>query len=292
MSNFVKRRVMPPIPADLSGKVAVVTGATAGIGKEAAYGLAKLGARVVMCGRTPAKLEATIAELEARGAARDRFETGIADLALVPSARALAVELASRHAGLDILLNNAGCYPAARTITPDGHEEAWATNVLAYEALTTGLLPSLRAARGRIVYVASTRAGNLDLDDLDFRRRRWTGLRAYEQSKQANRLLAWAWDRRLAGTGVTINVAHPGGVATSIAGRQTGLYGALARLAFRTQRTPTHGADTPLWLAASPDLADRSGAFYKDRLSIPCRWQPEISLCEALWRRTQQQLAG
>lgn len=279
MSKFVK--------ADLAGQIAIVTGATSGIGKEAAYGLANLGARVVICGRTRAKIDGVIAELAARGVPAERFEAGLADLARVPAARELAASLAQRFPRLDILLNNAGCYPAAHAITPDGHEEAWATNVLAYEALTTGLLPSLRAARGRIVYVASTRAGNLDLDDLDFHRRRWSGVRAYEQSKQANRMLAWAWDRRLAGTGVSINVAHPGGVATGIAGRQTGWYGALARLAFRTQRTPTHGAETPLWLAAVPQP---SGGFYKDRSPIPCQWRASISEGERLWHLTQAQL--
>lgn len=278
MSNFVK------------DKIAVVTGATAGIGREAAYGLAKQGARVVVCGRSQAKVDATITELVGRGVPRDRFEVGLADLSSVAATRALGEELAARHPRLDILLDNAGCYPDRRTITPEGYEEAWATNVLAYEALTTALLPSLRAARGRIVYVASTRAGGLDLDDLTYQRRRWTGVRAYSQSKQANRMLAWAWDRRLAGTGVTINVAHPGGVATSIAGRQTGVYGMLARLAFKTQRTPTKGAETPVWLASAPELDGRSGGFYKDRRELRCEWRGDIEQGEALWRVTRQQI--
>lgn len=279
MSNFVK------------DKIAVVTGATAGIGREAAYGLAEQGARVVLCGRSLAKVDATIAELAARGVPRDRFEVGLADLSSVAATRALGADLARRFPRLDILLDNAGCYPDRRTITPEGYEEAWATNVLAYEALTTALLPSLRAARGRIVYVASTRAGGLDLDDLTYQRRRWTGIRAYSQSKQANRMLAWAWDRRLAGTGVTINVAHPGGVATSIAGRQSGVYGVLARLAFRTQRTPTKGAETPVWLASAPELDGRSGGFYKDRRELRCEWRGDIEHGEALWRLTQDQVA-
>src|SRR5690242_5987160 len=107
MSNYVK------------DKIAVVTGATSGIGKEAAYGLARQGARVVLCGRSSEKLEATRRELVARGV-EDRFEIGVADLARVASARKLAAELAARFPRLDILLDNAGCYPGARVITADG----------------------------------------------------------------------------------------------------------------------------------------------------------------------------
>lgn len=283
MSNFVKPE---------GGRVAVVTGATSGIGLEAALGLAKQGvARVVLCGRSADKLATTRAALVARGAP-DVFETAVADLSRVSAARGLAADLAARLPRLDILLNNAGCFPGPRVITADGFEEAWATNVLAYEAMTTALLPSLRAARGRIVYVASTKAGNLDLDDLTFARRKWNGIRAYEQSKQANRMLAWAWDRRLAGSGVTINVAHPGGVNTGIAGRQTGLFGVLARLAFRTQRSPAKGADTSIWLAADPALDGRSGGFYYDRRPLPCRWRGDVEAGERLWTLTQGQLGS
>ena len=282
---------LEPIPADLTGQTAVVTGATSGIGKEAAYGLARLGAHVVLVGRSEARLRATIDELAARGVPADRCSTGIADLGRTTEVRALAAALAARHPRLDVLLNNAGCYPGARVITPEGFEEGWATNVLAYELMTRGLLEPIKAARGRVVYVASTMAGDLDLDDLTFARRRWSGIRAYRQSKQANRMLAWAWERKLAGTGVTINVAHPGGVATNIHHRQRGVWGLLNRIAFATQRTPTRGADTPLWLAASPEVADTSGRFYKDRRTLHCRWKADRDPIDRLWATVEEQLA-
>lgn len=282
---------LEPIAADLTGKVAVVTGATSGIGKEAAWGLVRLGARVTLVGRSGAKLAAAVDELVARGAARERLGVAVADLARVPAVKALAAELAARHPVLDILLNNAGIYPARRVLTADGFEESWATNTLAYEVLTTGLRDAVVAARGRIVYVGSTQAGGLDLDDLDWSRRWWNGIRAYRQTKQANRMLAWAWSRRLAPTGVTVNVAHPGGVSTNIAGRHTGVYGVLSRMAFRTQRTPALGADVLVWLAASPEVAGKSGGFYKDRRPLICPWKAEVDACEVLWQRCQDQIA-
>jgi NAD(P)-dependent dehydrogenase (short-subunit alcohol dehydrogenase family) len=283
-------RPLEPIPVDLQGRSAVVTGATSGIGKEAAYALARLGATVVVVGRTEDKARTAADELEARGVPRARLETAGADFSSVAAVTRLADELAARYPELDVLLNNAGCYPSARVMTPEGLEESWATNVLSYEVMTTRLLGPVKAARGRIVYVASTRAGDLDASDLEWSRRRFSGVGAYSQSKQANRMLAWAWSRRLAGSGVTIQVAHPGGVATNIAGRQTGLYGWLARLVFKTQRTPTMGADVLVWLAASPELEGRAVGLFKDRREIPCRFAADVAASEALWTLCQEQI--
>lgn len=281
------RRAPPRLALDLGGKVAVVTGATSGIGREAAWELARMGARVTLVGRTRDKAKAVLEELVTRGANRDRLEYAAADLARTGAVRGLADELAARHPRIDILLNNAGCYPAGRAITPDGFEESWATNTLAYEILTTRLHPNVAAARGRIVYVGSTQAGDLEEDDLDWSRRGWNGVVAYRQTKQANRMLAWAWARRLEGSGATINVAHPGGVNTNIPARHGGLYGALAKVVFATQRTPAHGADVLVWLCASPDVAGKSGGFYKDRREITCEWKRDVARGERLWERCQ-----
>lgn len=282
-------RPLQPIPVDLTGKRVVVTGASAGIGHEAALELARLGADVTVVARSAAKAAATIDALVARGAARVRLAGEHADLGRLAEVRALGDRLATSHPRLDVLINNAGCYPGQRVITAEGLEEAWVTNVLAYEALTTRLHDSVRAARGRIVYTASTMAGDLDVDDLDWARRGWNGIKAYRQSKQANRMLAWAWARRLEGSGATINVAHPGGVRTNIAHRQRGLWGVLNRLAFLTQRSPRMGGDVLVWLAASPEVVGSAG-FYKDRLAIPCQWRDDVDAQERLWALCQQQL--
>lgn len=285
-------RPLEPIPVDLTGRLMIVTGATAGIGHEAALALAGLGATVVVVGRTAAKAAAAIDALVARSAARDRLSPEHADLGSLAEVKALAARLAAAHPRIDALVNNAGCYPGQRVITADGLEEAWVTNVLAYEALTTALHPAVVAARGRIVYTASTMAGDLDVDDLDWSRRGWNGIKAYRQSKQANRMLAWTWARRLDGTGATINVAHPGGVRTNIAHRQRGLWGVLNRLAFLTQRSPRLGGDVLVWLAASREVAGASGGFYKDRHRLPCPWHGDVDAQERLWALCQRQLAA
>ncbi len=282
-------RPLEPILVDLTGQRVVVTGASAGIGHEAALELCKLGADVTVVARSAAKAAAAIDALVSRGAARARLTGEHADLGKLAEVRALAERLATAHPRLDVLVNNAGCYPGQRVITADGLEEAWVTNVLAYEALTTRLHEAVAAARGRIVYTASTMAGDLDVDDLDWSRRGWNGIKAYRQSKQANRMLAWAWARRLEGTGATINVAHPGGVRTNIAHRQRGLWGVLNRLAFLTQRSPRMGGDVLVWLAASPEASGSAG-FYKDRRAIACQWRDDVAAQERLWALCQRQL--
>jgi NAD(P)-dependent dehydrogenase (short-subunit alcohol dehydrogenase family) len=282
---------LAPIEVDLTGRTAVVSGATAGIGLEVAHGLAALGGTVVMLGRSAESALRGRQQLLERGVDPALLRTEHADLARLPQVRELGKRLAEAYPRVDALVNNAGCYPGELILTPEGLEESWATNVLSYEVLATALLPSLTAAGGRIVDVASTLAGHLDTDDLLWARRPWRGQRAYQQSKQANRMLAWAWDRRLRGTGVTINVAHPDGTATNIAHRQKGLFGLAARLAFRTQRPPAEGADTVLWLAAAPELAGHSGGFYWRRQTIECGWQGDVEGCDRLWELTRQQIA-
>jgi NAD(P)-dependent dehydrogenase (short-subunit alcohol dehydrogenase family) len=280
-----------PIEADLTGRVAVVTGATSGIGREVAHGLARLGARVVLVGRSQDKADSARAELVARGVDPDRLETAVADLSRLSEVAGLGRDLARRLPRLDVLVNNAGCYPGPKVITPEGFEESWATNVLAYDLLTQLLQGSLRGARGRLVFVSSSMARNLDLDDLLWKRRRWSGMKAYAQSKQADTMLAWSWERRFAGSGVTVNVAHPDGTATNIAHRQRGLWGLVTRIAFSTQRTPAEGADTILWLAAAPELQGSGGGFYVRRRTLPGQFRDDLDSCDELARVTAEQLA-
>jgi NAD(P)-dependent dehydrogenase (short-subunit alcohol dehydrogenase family) len=158
---------------------------------------------------------------------------------------------------------HAGIQSATRTETPGGIETVFATNVLGYHHLTRDLLPLLKAAeRARIVIVASTYAGGLDFDDLEFTRRPWNNIGSYKQSKQANRLWTWALVRRLQGTKVTANAMSPGFV-------DTGLYGDMApgrRMFMKVLtkifgRSVTKGADTIMWLALSPDVEGRTSLF-------------------------------
>ena len=270
------------VQADLAGKTCVVTGASAGIGLATARELARLGARVVMAVRDPEKGER--ARRSVMGATGREVEMAVVDLASRESIRAFARDLAGRYPKLDVLVNNAGIWSESRKLSPDGVELVWATNVLGYFLATDLLLPRLRAAgRARVVNVASQLAGDLDLADVQFERRPWSGRAAYAQSKQADRMLTWALARRLAGAGVTANAMHPGFVATEIFGKGGGLVGLGASLYAKLRgRRPEEGADTVAWLAASPDVEGRSGLFWIDRQERRCRFRDEPAE-EALW---------
>jgi NAD(P)-dependent dehydrogenase (short-subunit alcohol dehydrogenase family) len=271
-----------PVRADLAGKTCVVTGASAGIGLAAARELARLGARVVMAVRDPEKGERARRAIE--GATGRDVEMAVVDLASRESVRSFARDLSARHPRLDVLVNNAGIWSERRRLSPDGVELVWATNVLAYFLVTELLLPCLRSAgHARVVNVASQLAGGLDLADVEFEARPWSGKAAYAQSKQADRMLTWALARRLEGTGVTANAMHPGFVSTEIFGKGGGLVSLAASLYAKLRgRRPEEGADTVVWLAASPDVEGRSGLFWIDRQERRCRFRDEAQE-EALW---------
>ena len=271
-----------PLRADLSGRTCLVTGASAGIGLAAAHGLARLGARVVMAVRNPEKGER--ARRAVMGATGREVEMAVVDLGSRRSIRAFARDFAARHPKLDVLVNNAGIWSERRKVSPDGVELVWATNVLNYFLVTELLLPQLKSAgRARVVNVASQLAGDLDLADVQFERRPWSGRAAYAQSKQADRMLTWALARRLSGTGVTANAMHPGFVATEIFGKGGGLVSLGASLYSKIRgRRPEEGADTVVWLAASADVESRSGLFWIDRQERRCRFRDEAGE-EALW---------
>lgn len=272
-----------PVRADLRGKTCLVTGASAGIGKAAAAGLARLGARVVMAVRDPEKGER--ARREVMGAAGSgEVELAIVDLARRESIRAFARDLERGVSRLDVLVNNAGVWLSRRRKGPDGIELTWATNVLGYFLATEALRPQLEAAgRARVVNLASQLAGGLELDDVEFARRPYDGRAAYAQSKQADRLYTWTLARRLAGTGVTANAVHPGFVATEIFGKGGGLVGAFASLYAKLRaKRPAEGADTVVYLAASPDVEGRTGLYWADRQERRCRFRDPAQE-EALW---------
>lgn len=273
----------------MQGRVCVVTGASSGIGLEVARGLARLGAHVILAcrdeGRGREALDAIV-----RSVPDAPLELSLVDLASQRSTRAWADDLRSRHPRLHVLVNNAGIWSSRRRVSPDGIELTWATNVLGYFLATELLRETLvRSPPARIVNVASELARDLDLDDVGFERRAYSGLVAYAQSKQANRLHTWALARRLEGTGVTANAMHPGGVRTGIFLKGGGVLGVLAALYGRFKgRSPTEGADTVVWLASDPALADVNGRFFVDRRERPCRLRdPEAE--ERLWALCERQ---
>ncbi len=272
------------VHAQLAGRSCVVTGASSGIGLAAALELARRGGRVILAVRSAERGEAARRAIrEATGATA--VEPALVDLSSQASIRAFARELAGRLDRLHVLVNNAGVWASRKRRSPDGIELTWATNVLGYHLLTAQLLPLLRSAgAARLVNVASDMAGGLDLSDVQYDRRPYVGRAAYAQSKQADRMLTWALGRRLAGSEVTANAVHPGFVATGIFAKGGGALGRLVSLYARLRaKTPQQGADTLVYLAASPEVEGRSGQYWADRRQQPCRFRDQRQE-EALWQ--------
>jgi dehydrogenase/reductase SDR family protein 12 len=272
----VRRRLFAWTPLErlgLDGKVAIVTGATSGLGRCAAELLANQGATVCIVGRNAERTEKARAEIAAATGAS--VEAGLADLALLADARAFAASFAERHDRLDVLVHNAGALTHRYHATPEGNEVTLATHVLSPFLLTSALRPSLEAsAPSRVILVASGGAytERLDVAALDPAPAAYDGVRAYARCKRAQVTLAEEWTRHLAGTAVTVNAMHPGWSDTP--GIRTALPG-FSRLLGPLLRTPEQGADTIAWLAAAPEPAGLSGRFYLDRRPRPIHRLPK-----------------
>jgi retinol dehydrogenase 12 len=267
----------------MKGTVCVVTGATSGIGKAAATALARLGATVVMVGRDRGRTEAAAAQIAPVSASPPRAE--IADLASLEQVRGLAGRLAGLDR-IDVLINNAGLVLGERRITPDGLEHVFALNHLAPFLLTNLLLPKLTAsAPARVVTVTSDAhsAARLDLSDPNLEHG-WDSWRSYANSKLANILFTRELARRLDGTGVTANCAHPGVVRTGF-GRESR---PVLRLGITIARpfmlSPERGAGTIVYLASSPDVAGQTGGYYvKRQQREPSAAARDDTLARELW---------
>jgi NAD(P)-dependent dehydrogenase (short-subunit alcohol dehydrogenase family) len=251
-------------PADASQRVALVTGASAGIGLAIAAGLARLGYSLVLGVRDQGRGEAARRTIIAASPGA-RVSLGLVDTGRPASIRALFGRLAELPR-LDVLVNNAGVAPETRQETPEGLELCFAVNVLGYFVAGELATPLLARTGGRIVNVASQYAGGLELDDLELRRRGWERHLAYRQTKEADRLLSWDSGRRFRSLGVTANAYAPGAVATRmLKSFFPGMQG----------RSPAEGADTGVWLAADTGIEGMSGRFFMDRREISCEFRDE-----------------
>ena len=271
---------------------AVITGATGGIGRWIALGLADAGYRLFVIGRNPAALEATRGWIGGRvpGAA---IETILADLSLLSETRAAAAAVLSRADRLALLVNNAGTLSPRRVATAEGHERTLAVNHLAPFVLTRCLLPALRreAAGGggaRIVDVGSSTSdrARIDPDDLELVRH-WGMVRAYSSSKLALLMTSLTLARQLEGSGVTVNVVHPGMVATGLV-RNPGVVGLAWKLMAPFVLSERQGADTPLHAALSAECEGISGAYLKRRRPArPNRLALDRPLCRRVLEATE-----
>ena len=285
----------------MQSKVALVTGATNGIGEAIAEALAKQGANVLIVGRNEEKCAETTERLK-KSTSNSNLTYYVADLSVQREVRRLASELEQTIKRLDVLVNNAGAWFTERKLSADGIEMTWALNHLGYFLLThelTDLLKRTAAEQGeaRIINQASSahHEGVMHWDDLEFDRSWATeakgsvgaGWGAYAQSKLANVLHAFALARRLEGTGVVANAVHPGVVVTGFTQNNGLLYKVAAPVRRLLNRnTPQDGAAPAVYLASAPEAAAVTGVYYG-----PPRQKEEVNPVandgdaqERLWR--------
>ncbi len=248
--------------APMADKVALITGATSGIGRVVAGALAAAGATVVVAGRSETKVASTVAELVRVGG---QAQGELADLSSLAEARALARRVAKEHPRLDVVIHCAGGLHRERKNSADGHELTAATHVLAPFLITSELSGVLAAAApSRIITVTSggAYASRLSVDALEDPPEPYRGVRVYSQAKRAQIVLTGCWARRLGPSGVAVHVMHPGWVDTPglVAGMPT-----FHKVMGPLLRSPAEGADTVTWLVSAAPGVLGTGHLWLDR---------------------------
>jgi NAD(P)-dependent dehydrogenase (short-subunit alcohol dehydrogenase family) len=266
----------------MTGRVCVVTGATRGIGRATADGLARLDATVVLVCRRLEDGQRVSREI-ATAAGRQPDVVPL-DLSSQVAIRHGAEELRRRYPAIHVLINNAGIITRKREVTVDGLEKQFAVNHLAYFLLTRLLLDCLRAGvPSRVINVSSGvhSGATLDFEDLQGDRS-YRANRAYGQSKLANILFTYELARRLNGTGITVNCLHPGVIGTQLLADYMGAPPGAGAVARTFGATPERGAATSIYLASSPEVAGVTGRYFEDKRA---RRSSQESYDEAAARR-------
>ncbi|WP_159574113.1 SDR family NAD(P)-dependent oxidoreductase [Curtobacterium sp. 18060] len=269
----------------LTGKVAVVTGASAGIGAAAAARLAQSGAHVVVVGRNQSKTEGVAAAIGGSPL--------LVDMSSLDDVRRLGADLRANYPRIDLLLNNAGGISAKQHRTPDGFERTFQVNYLAPFLLTHLLRESLGRAvnSARVINTGSSqyRRGRISSESFSQLPGRYSSMRAYGSSKLALMLFTAELVRR--GGGIYSSVVHPGGVATEVA-RENRLQRALmgSPLLKRLILTPAQGAEPLVSLATVPSLSAWNGMYFHRFTPRAAGVMSDTDAAEGLWKRTMREL--
>lgn len=259
----------------LSPKTAIVTGGTGAIGQAIARQLAEKGYRVTITARNEQKAQSTVSGI-IRATGNQNVSYLLADLSRKKEIDALA---SNWNEPLDLLVNNAAIAPRKREETPEGIEMQLAVNVLSYFRMIQVFTPFLKQAVGaRVVNVASYWAGDLDIDDLECRRRRYDNDMIYRQSKQADRMLTVAFAEKLKEHGITVNACHPGDVNSTLSNS----------LGFGGHQSPDQGADTPVYVATAPKLEGVTGKYFERRQQVPCSFANNKELIGRLFEACEK----
>ncbi len=291
---------------DLSGQRILITGASAGLGAEAARALAAHGASVVMAVRDLAKGEGAAATVRAGAASGATVELCEVDLASLASVRACADRLLAEGKPLNVLIANAGVMACPQGTTTDGFETQFGTNHLGHFVFVNRLVPLLLAgAPSRIVNLSSRghHISDVDLDDPGFERTPYDPWQAYGRAKTANVLFAVALDKRLRDRGVRACAVHPGGIRTELGRHLTpetmaALTSRRSASAFTFKSIP-QGAATSIWAAIVAAAAAVGGRYCEDcHVAEPVddeaadagvrRYAIDPARAEALWARSEE----
>ncbi|MDQ3791968.1 MAG: SDR family oxidoreductase [Actinomycetota bacterium] len=237
---------------DLAGAKVLVTGATDGLGRRVAFDLAAGGATVLLHGRNPERLEATLEEIRGE-TGNEKGGSYLTDLSSLREVRGLAERVLAEQDRLDVLVNNAGVIVGERRESEDGYELTFAVNYLAHFLLTRLLLPLLRdSAPARIVNVASAGQNPIDFDDVMLERS-YSAMRAYRQSKLAQVMFTFELAQHLEGSRVTVNALHPASLMETKMVIET--FGS-------SMSTVEEGAEATVRLATSPELEGVTGRYF------------------------------
>ncbi|RDC63105.1 SDR family oxidoreductase [Adhaeribacter pallidiroseus] len=268
-------------------KIALITGASSGIGKATALELARQKYTLILVSQNERRGTQVIREIykELPGAEAEFMPCDLADFSAV---RQLAAKVQQRYSHLDVLINNAGILPGAHEITPDGFERSWATNHLGPFLLTNLLLDLVKQApAGRIINVSSEahRMGKIAFDP-EKNEKKYSAFTAYCNSKLANVLFTYELARRLESTAVTVNALHPGVIASSFGQTGSGFLKFMFQLGRPFMSTPEKGASTVIYLATSPNVAQTTGLYFKNKKTVK---SSKLSYNQALAQQLYQE---
>lgn len=264
--KFLTNRKAPQKPFDepMDGKLCVITGATSGVGLEAARSLASHGAQLVLIVRSASKAEQVKTEIQAKWGVQ--VDLIIADFCDLDQIRHAAETLLANYPRIDVLINCAGLHSTTRKLTAAGHETVFAVNHLASFLLTSLLLDRMKASSpSRIIQINSEghRFSGVHPEDLNWEKHHYTGLKSYGASKTAQLLTVWEFADLLRGSGVTINAAHPGDVKTNIGNNNGWLYRTFTRYVTGLMLGDVAISGQAIgYLASAPELSEVSGLFF------------------------------
>lgn len=278
----------------MKDKTILITGANDGIGRATAERLAAQGAHLVLACRNEAKAQ-LVAKAITEATGNHKIDTLPLDLSSFSSIRAAADEFLAEHPRLDVLINNAGVYTEQMEMTEDGFELQFGVNHLGHFLLTMALLPAIRCCRNcsRVINVSSAlhQKGGLDFSWLQGtpEGKQYSGGKAYAQSKLANVLFTMELDRRY-GEELTTNCLHPGVVGTRLANKKAGALTSTVWSMYKPfANKPERGADTSVYLATSPEVADVSGRYFDENqcLQKPSSIARNEHLARRLWEYSE-----